>query len=59
MKPNQKVALAFLPLAAFFLVVSYTDWAANDFVFYGMIGIFLIAQMVFLAVLFRKRENNE
>jgi len=50
---RQKYALLLLPVPVLLFLLSYTGWAANDYVFYGALGLLFAGKIALLAIRLR------
>jgi len=57
-KPNQKLALALLPLAIGFFLLSRSGLSKYDGVFYGALVVFALSQLAILWFLFFRQKDD-
>jgi len=56
-KPRFVLAGSLLLLAALFLVISETGAAANDSVWYGLLALFVLSQVIVIAYFVTRRRD--
>jgi hypothetical protein len=50
---RQKFALLLLPFPVGLFLLSFTGWAANDYVFYGALALIFVVQIAMLVIRIR------
>jgi hypothetical protein len=59
MNSRQKIGLALLPVAIAIYMVGRMGWAANDMVFYAMIGLLLIIKIAMISFKIRHESGHD
>ncbi|KGB54168.1 hypothetical protein FG91_02418 [Sphingopyxis sp. LC81] len=59
MNSRQKFGLALLPIAVAIYMVGWMGWAANDVVFYGVIGLLLAVKIAMIVFKLRHESSHD
>lgn len=59
MNSRQKFGLALLPVAIAIYMVGWMGWAANDMIFYGMVGLLLIIKIAMISFKIHQESGHD